>query len=341
LNDLKPGALKKSVLLGLADQFGKALAAQNLLNRSATALRRSVEIDPQTENYASKRDAEPHELGEILVAATMSSFLEFWYVRARSLVPPGADSADRDRAIEDGAKAAQALLHMMIRAIDYIPPVNIAFSDFLSALLTADHELLPGDGKFDYRTLLSGCFARYKIFPATAIGRWMPPKLPRGKRLQYGFSGHAEMMWDREAIMRFLWENRDALELSQDALTTVNFVKPSVRTGPDGLLLRETIVEYFQLFDVQGRDLKSLKLKKPLDMPGESPVRLLGGGTLVFDDYGGLKFHIGTGVLSKKQNDRIASVWQAGTETSDLRRFEALHRNRMLGSPARVKLEWP
>jgi hypothetical protein len=271
----------------------------------------------------------------------MSSFLEFWYVRARSLVPPGADTADRDRAIEDGAKAAQALLHMMIRAIDYIPPVNIAFSDFLSALLTADHELLPGDGKFDYRTLLSGCFARYKIFPATAIGRWMPPKLPRGKRLQYGFSGHAEMMWDREAIMRFLWENRDALELSQDALTTVNFVKPSVRTGPDGLLLRETIVEYFQLFDVQGRDLKSLKLKKPLDMPGESPVRLLGGGTLVFDDYGGLKFHIGTGVLSKKQNDRIASVWQAGTETSDLRRFEALHRNRMLGSPTRVKLEWP
>ncbi len=95
--------------------------------------------------------------------------------------------------------------------------------------------------------------------------------------------------------MRFLWENREALGISPDALTTVNFVRPAVRTGPDGFLLRETIVEYFQLFDVLASDLNALKLKKPRDMPRDAPVRLLGGGTMVFDDYGGLKFHIGSG----------------------------------------------
>jgi hypothetical protein len=340
LAELRAPALKQSVLLGLAEQFGKALAEQHLMYRSATALRRSVEINPETDNYATTRNSEPHELGEILVAATMNAFLELWYARSRSLVPPGAMVADRDRAIEDGARAAQDLLHMMIRAIDYIPPVDMTYGDFLCALLTVDRELIAGSGKFDYRTHIRDSFARYGIFPSTADGWWLQPEIPRGQHLTYGQSGHAEMMWDREAIMRFLWENREALGISQDAMTTVNFVRPAVRTGPEGFLLRETIVEYFQLFDLKASDLRSYRLTKPRDMPRDAPVRLLGGGTLVFDDYGRLKFHIGTGVLSRKQNDRIASMWEAGPETTDVRRFEALHRNRILGSPLRTKLEW-
>ena len=40
---LRPNSLKKTVLLGLAEQFGKALAAQHLMIRSATALRRIPE----------------------------------------------------------------------------------------------------------------------------------------------------------------------------------------------------------------------------------------------------------------------------------------------------------
>ena len=148
------------------------------------------------------------------------------------------------------------------------------------------------------------------------------------------------MIWVREPIMRFLCDNRDALEVSADALTTVNFVKPSVRTGPDGFLLRETIVEYLQLFGVQGRDLKALKVKKPRDMPDSEPVRLLGGGTLVFDDYGRLKFHIGSGVLSHNQSDRVERTWRAGPETLALRRFEAMHRQRMLGGKVRLRAGW-
>ena len=340
LADLRPQALKQSVLLGLAKQFGKALADQHLMNRSSTALRRSVDIKPETENYDTARTAEPHELGEILVAATMNAFLEIWYARAKTLVPSGARVAERDRAIEDGAKAAQDLLQMMIRAIDYIPPVNMKYGDYLSALLTVDRELFPGVGKYDYRTHILNCFARYRIFPSTPAGWWLPPEIPRGKRLTYGQSGHAEMMWDREAVMRFLWENRGALELSQDAMTTVNFVRPAVRTSPEGFLLRETIVEYFQLFDLRASDLPNFKLTKPRDMPADAPVRLLGGGTLIFDDYGGLKFHIGTGVQSKKQNERITCVWDAGHENANVRRFAALHLNRMLGSPVRANLEW-
>ncbi|HEX4301807.1 MAG TPA: hypothetical protein VHZ78_03385 [Rhizomicrobium sp.] len=330
--DLAPGALRQSVLLGLAKQFGKTLAAQNLMNRSATALRRSVEIDPKIENYGTLKNGEAHVLGEIIVAALLNAFVEIWYARARTLDPVRSGYADRDRAIEDGSKAAQHLLHMAIRAIDYIPPINMTYPDYLTALLTVDRELTQGQrGKFDYRTHIVACFARYGIAPVTDSSCWDPPKLPRNKRLCYGYSGHAEMMWDREAIMRFLWENRAALGVSADALTAVNFVKPSIRTGPDGLLLRETIVEYMQLLDVTGADLKKLKIRKPDDMPSSAPVRLLGGGTLVFDDYGGLKFNIGSGVASRHQSDHVANTWRAGPQALGLRRFEALHRERMLG----------
>jgi hypothetical protein len=207
-------------------------------------------------------------------------------------------------------------------------------------MLTADHELIRGRGKYDYRTHITECFARYGIRPVTDSGYWDPPNPPKATSLFYGFSGHAEMMWDREALMRYLWENREALGLSAHALTIVNFVKPSIRTGPDGFLVRETIVEYFQLFDVLGGDLKSLGVRKPRSLPPSADVRLLGGGTLVFDDYGRLKFHVGTGVLSRRQSDRVAALWLAGPERFGMRRFSALHRERTLGPAQRANWRW-
>ncbi|MGA8258575.1 MAG: hypothetical protein WB783_00010 [Arenicellales bacterium] len=336
---LRPRSLARSVLLGLAEQFGTALAQRRLANLRGGALRRSVELEATGTNYADlvERDSEPHLLGEVLVAAVMNAFLAIWWARAAKLDPTGSGFVDWDTATQQGAKAAQHLLHMVIRAIDYVPPTNIVFPDFLSALLTVDHELVPGDELYGYRGHIRATFARYGILPASGKdgeGFWDAPQLARGQELIYGFSGHAEMQWDREAVMRFIWENRRALKVDADAFTSVNAVRPVVRIGPDGFLLRETVVEYFQLFDVKGVDLAGLRLRKPPDMPASRPVRLLGGGTLIFDDYGSLKFHIGTGVLSRRQNDRVASLWSRGDQMAS-RRFEYLHRRRMIGGQAR------
>lgn len=43
---------------------------------------------------------------------------------------------------------------MAIRAIDYCPPTDITFSDYLSALLTIDREVVPDDGEYHYRAAL-------------------------------------------------------------------------------------------------------------------------------------------------------------------------------------------
>jgi hypothetical protein len=54
------------------------------------------------------------------------------------------------RAAEEGATAAQHLLGMCVRAIDYLPPVEFEFPDFLAALLVSDAEIVPDD-KHGYR----------------------------------------------------------------------------------------------------------------------------------------------------------------------------------------------
>jgi hypothetical protein len=338
--EVKVEKLRNSVLLGLAEQFGRTLAQQQLGALRGDALRRSARLKPNGSNYPRELagEAEPHDLGEILVAAIMNAFLALWVSRVRpALDPTRSGYADRGRAAEEGAKAAQHLLQMTIRAIDYMPPINITFPDFLSALLTADGQASPDDSRFGYRKALIDSFADYGIRPASdgeERGMWNVPRPPRGKSLVYGFSGHAEMAWDREAVMRFLWENRDALRVDTDAFTTVTSVRPVVRLGPDGFTLRETVVEYFQLLDINGRGLKRLGLRKPPNMSDSTPVRLLGGGALIFDDYGYLKFHIGSGVRSPLQSDRLKSLWAHGQtghpDPGQSRRFEQMHRMRAL-----------
>lgn len=55
---------------------------------------------------------------------------------------------------------------MAIRAIDYCPPVDLSFSDYLSALLTVDREVVPDD-RYGYRDALLSNFAAFGISPAS------------------------------------------------------------------------------------------------------------------------------------------------------------------------------
>ena len=62
------------------------------------------------------------------------------------------------------AKIAERILNMCIRAIDYCPPVDIQFGEFLRALITADTVLIPED-PHGYRAALIDGFRRRGIFP--------------------------------------------------------------------------------------------------------------------------------------------------------------------------------
>ncbi len=337
--NLTPQSLRETALTGLAEEFGAGLDHEQIAGQRGDALRRSADLAPGEDLYNDENwRAEPHDFGEVLVAPVINAFIEIWSRRSAKLDPVKTGYVDRARAIEDGAKAASHLLRMSIRALDYLPPLNMTYRDFLSALLTADTEIESADS-YGYRDALIKSFAAYGILPASRVkkdGCWEKPKYEDD--IVYGFSRHSEMSYDRESVFRFLWENRTPLELHEQAYTKIISVRPVSREGPDGRLLRETVAEYMQLMDINASELKLLGIAKPRGLSRDAPVRLLGGGTLVFNDYGMLKFHIGSGVASKKQKARLEMLekFSEGDGERGARHFVNRHFHRAMSARRRA-----
>lgn len=337
--DLTVAKLRQSALMGLADEMGQELA-----NVRGQALRRSAEMPPSKSYMNDPEFKEPHSRGEILVAATMNAFLTVWSNRLKSLGQIRPGYLDRGRVVEEGASIADYLLTMMIRAIDYAPPVDLEFCDYLSAVLTSDHEINPDDSKYRFREILRETFIAYDIKPASKgtaeePGAWDPPE----SDLNFERMHFESMQRDPDEVFRFVWENRRALKLNEDAYSRVLSVRPCLRIGPDGFALRETVAEYLQQIKLAASELKTLKVKIPEGMPRDLEVTLYGGGALIFDEYGRLKFHVRNRVNDdERQTQRLKYLWEFGFLKSGPAafRFSSLHRQRMISLPNRAAEEW-
>lgn len=172
------GDLRARTLLGaLAVQFGMATGAHGAL-RSAIG-----QIDPQTGQWEvlqarpTQLDevVEPHDRGAILVAALFDAFLTIYDSRTADLLriatggtgvlPAGDLPPDLTRRLaKDAGKVAGQLLRMCVRALDYCPPVDITFGDYLRALITADTIAEPED-ELNYRIAIVDAFRRRGIYP--------------------------------------------------------------------------------------------------------------------------------------------------------------------------------
>jgi hypothetical protein len=336
-SDMTPEMLRSSALLGLAQEMGSELSGVH-----GQALRRSVSLPPSRDYLSSSEYHEPHICGEVLVAAVLNAYLEVWIKRLQAI---GDDSRlDRKRAAEEGAEIADRLLTMFIRAIDYCPPTDLQFCDFASGVLTADWELNPKDQKYDIRTSLLTWFKAYGIdprstgLPGRQPGSWDPP--PKKAAFKYDRTHFESMKSDPDELFRFLWENRKEFSLNDQALTRVLSVRPCVRTGRDGFVLRETVVEYHQQLKVFARELSRLNIRKPDDMPDGTEVILYGGNAVIFDEFGRVKYNIGNSIISStdkhqlRQTERLKYLWEHGAfapGASKMRAFAHMHRMRRTG----------
>lgn len=344
---LDRGVLRDSILLGLADQMGEELTKVR-----GQPLRASVGIAPSPEWYRhSEEFKEPHRRGEILVAAMMNAFLEVWLARLKALDPLRTGWLDRERVVEEGSRAADYLLTMSVRALDYCPPVHIEFGDFLCALLTGDHELHPDDTHYCFRQRLLASFRAYGIRPVSQssdseTGLWLPPgdeepELP----LNYRRTHFESMLRDPEEVFRFLWENRRALRLYEGAYTRVQSVRPCLRIAQDGFALRETVAEYIQILRLTAKEIAGLGIKVPDGLPPDvEEIFLYGGGVLLFDEYGRVKFHIHNRIDNIEcQSKRLRALAEFGYFNKGVRtqrRFANLHRLRARNASARRQEGW-
>jgi hypothetical protein len=367
VDSLTPKELRKSVLLGLAEQFGTELEpTTDAAALRGRALRRSVEIEPDPELIKQPEYNEPHKRGEILVAAVMNAFVEVWSERLKGLGNKPAEDEqtragrrrnqtsmkdrgsyvyrrlDRQRVVEEGANIADYLLTMVIRALDYAPPTDLEFCDFLSAMLTADYEIRPDDSKYRFRKTILASFSSYGMEPTSKgsveKGVWEPPDCT----LKYDRIHLESMLRDRDEMFRFIWENRAELGLEEEAYTRVLSVRPCIRVNPDdGFTLRETVAEYIQILVLEARELKHLGIKTPKGMPRHQEVTLYGGGTLIFDEFGHAKFLVRNRLLNPtRQTRRLQYLWDYGAfdpsqqgEDSSAMRFAQMHLMRFGVSP--------
>jgi hypothetical protein len=313
-------SVEDGALFGIAEQFGQAMS-----DGHRKFLRESVKLAPGEvpKDWVRNEDwQEPHKRGEIIVAAVTRVLAKMWKGRIDVLAN---ENPSPQLILEEGAKSADHLLGMLIRALDYLPPVEFEIEDFLDALLWSDLNVSPDD-EHRYRDAIESAFNDYHIKQPDghpiSFGR-RPPTL---RNMNFG-----EFLIHSDEVYRYLWQNAEELHIeAREYATKIIDVQPSIRVGPNGLVVHETLAAYVQNVEGKLGDLVKhselhnaahaqtqqtngaalVQAREALDIPPgmdeDIVVQLWGGGVLIFDPFGRPKFIQHKDLCDwKRQNARL------------------------------------
>lgn len=219
------GDLEKQSLLGeLAQQVGVAMGEYGSLREAIGS------HDKQTGEWSLKepkptdyeRTTESHDRGSILVAAVFEAFLTIYKNRVKDLLriatggtgilPQGEIHPDLvNRLAGEASKTATHVLSMCVRALDFCPPVDITFGEYLRAVITADYEMVKDD-PHHYRLAFIDAFRRRGIYPSEI--RTLSEESLRYRDEWGGLGKDTRMMMD--IIRKFLIEYRNEVIYTKD-----------------------------------------------------------------------------------------------------------------------------
>jgi hypothetical protein len=159
-------------LFDLASEFGQSTGR-------GAALRSAIDPDVSPELLRTperfKKATEPHERGAIFVGAVFDAYLDRYQAAVADLLriatngtgvlPDGALHPDLvARVTTEAVLTADRYLAMVVRAFDYLPPVDVTFGDVIRAIATSDHALYPND-TLGLRSNLIEALRRRGIYP--------------------------------------------------------------------------------------------------------------------------------------------------------------------------------
>jgi hypothetical protein len=345
------------MLTDLARQFGHTTG-------SAQALRSAIDItDEQATPKPYGQDKEPHTLGSVLVSAVFEAFMTIYkrkterYIRLATggsgVIPPGELSADLKAVLaEEASKLASQFLTMCIRAIDYCPPVDLEFGEYLRAVITADYNLVPSD-PWGYREAWIDAFRRRQIYP-TGVDTlsedallWRPPSKPTASidGLTFAnlrFAGDPGRPADAKELRRqactlgqfisrpeyleaFGLAHPDDPRLGGDKveLPCVQSIRSARRVGPSGQILFDLIAEVTQ---------RRLVLKGNR----QQAFDFYGGATIIIGPEGEIRYVVYKNTASKDRltrqqefvsGDTRARLWERvnGKRVPQEQLFRLLH----------------
>ena len=340
----------RNPLIELAQQFGEA-------SGMGKGLRSALDIRPNSDDINTRVD-DVHFRGSILLAAVFDAYFSVYVRRTADLFrvfrAGGGDSASDELPgalarllAEQASRTAAEFFQLCARAIDYCPPVDLTFGDFLRALITVDRDLSPDD-RGARRDALMQAFRLRGIYPDNASffsedalcwPRVAKGTLPPVRGLVFGSpNGLTKDEKDvNGAVLRaYAQDNAAALGFDPDPGLADAFkpyapsFHPVFRIGPDGALRVEMVVELVQT--------RRVPFEKTLPDAGSFPLR--GGMTLIIaapevDRWGAsgdpeVRFAIGKPLAGKDgqaREDRQRSYQMAlgllAGDTNDPKHFQA------------------
>lgn len=313
--------LKSTALLGLADELGRARLLRERRpdpGKGNSPLRRSVLMNPDPSLIDDPDYREPHRRAEILVAAVLQTFAGMWAARIDEL--DDTSGLNAARVAEEGVRAARHLLGMVLRSIDYLPPVELEFADVVDSIITADKRLNPDDD-FGYRDAVEDAFRSFGITPpahsivdedgmAAPLPAETPPPPVRDEDrdapripIQYEHLNFAALRSSPEEVFAFIWNNAGTLGIDVRLSTRVDRVLATTRVGADGLIVNEILADYTQWIRTTAGRLPR-GMKRPKGMKPDVSVALWGGGVLVFDQFGRFRLHQRKPILDVDRQQR-------------------------------------
>ena len=273
-------------LVQLAQQFGQASGMRAGLRSALGTPVNSDDINTKTE---------PHDRGAILVAAIFDAYFTIYLRRTDNIfriVRAGGVSHLQDlpaplaeRLAAEASRTASDFFTICARSLDYCPPVDITFGDFLRALITAHYDTDPVDPEgirdaFMQAFRLRGIVAAgAKFFSEDAL-RWDRVKhgaLPAISKLVFGDPNgltRDEQNANGDILRDYVRTNAKLLGFMTDQKghhdIEVPSFHPTFRIGPDGSLKVDMVIEAVQT--------RMAKLDEDNDSLGEFPVR---GGVIL------------------------------------------------------------
>ena len=331
--DLTAQIATRNPLIELAQQFGEASGMKR-------GLRSALDVPPNS-NDINTRVNDAHFRGSILVAAVFDAYFSVYIKRTADLFriyrAGGGDvaldelPASLARLLsEQASKTAAEFFQICARAIDYCPPVDVTFGDFLRALITVECDLNPSDSSSICDALMQAFRVR-GIFPESAsffsqdalawprVPQWsVPPApgaLPPVEGLVFGSPNgltRAEKDVNGEVLRKYAQDNAARLGFDADPKLPPQFkpyapsFHPVFRLAPDGSLRTEMVVELMQTkrvpFDAKVPSVGSFPLRAGVAVIISAPE---------IDRYGKsgapqVRFAIGKGVTGAEGRQREA-----------------------------------
>ena len=308
-------------LSAIGQQFGRSTGNTEALR---SAVNEELRYDPKLP---------AHQMGELLMAAVYDAFCTVFKRKTATVMrlatggtghlPEGElPDALLDVLVTRAYNLATQFLMMLIRAVDYLPPVDVRLGEYLRAIITADSVLVPDD-PWNYREALIDAFRLRGIYPRDVVSLnedsllWRPPRnrtLAPVEALSFkeiyfaGDPGNPVTIGEQIAQACELGEyvtgspvcmeelglvqNGDQrLEGDKVTLPMIESVRTLRRVGPDGQTIFDTVAEILQVRTVRSRD-------------GKPGFDIYGGCTIILDSQGSIRCGIVKSVVGERRIDR-------------------------------------